>query len=100
MPKYSQQILDDILTDAKHGHSLQEIAVRLNIPYSELFADYKNTLMPVKQFYDAGQAQGRSETDAALYTLAKNSSATAKAAYDDKILVADLTNKFREIDEL
>ena len=99
MDKYSQEILDDILLDAKHAFSLMEIAVRLNISFDELFADYCNPELPVKRFYDAGQAQGRIETDKTLYTLAKNGSSTAKDAYDKKLLIAHLSNVFKQIEE-
>ncbi len=95
--RYNPEILDDIMTDAMHGFSLLEIAVRLGIPYEIFFADYKNETLQVKRYYDAGRSKGKIETDSVLYNLAKNGSATAKQAYDKKMIDAELSNKFLEI---
>lgn len=95
---YTQEILEDIQLDAKLGKSLQEIAVRLGISYNRLYADYCNIELSVKKFYDYGTSQGMTLTDNALFELAHNGSATAKAAYDKKVQVAYLTNVYHEID--
>lgn len=96
---YTVEILEDIQLDAKLGKSLQEVAVRLGISFSRLYEDYCNTDLQVKKFYDYGASQGMLLTDNALFELANNGSATAKAAYDKKMQVAYLTNVYREIDE-
>lgn len=95
--KYSPEILEDIMLDAKHGLSLQEVALRLNITFKELYTNYCNPELEVKSYYDAGQSLGKIETDKALYELAKNGSSTAKKDYDDKLSDATLSNQFNEI---
>jgi len=97
--KYSKEILEDIMIDAKHGLSLSEIAVRLCISEKKIFDDYINENTRVKLYYDSGRSQGKIETDRALFELAKNGSSTAKTAYDNKMKEAVLRNKFTQIFE-
>lgn len=97
---YSKEILDDIAEDAKQGLSLQEIAIRLNVPYDTLHEDYCAENSDIKRFYDYGQAKGKSLTDAQLFKLSQNGSVSAKMLYDKKMLTAQLTNIYREIDEV
>lgn len=94
---YTPEILEDIMLDAKHGFSLSDIALRIGIPYSELYADYLNPETKVKEFFDAGISQGRVETDKALYDLAKNGSTSAKAEYNKRLLSSELETIFKEI---
>jgi hypothetical protein len=94
---YTPEILEDIMLDAKHGFSLSDIALRLNIPYSELYVDYLNSDTEVKTYFDAGISQGRVETDKALYELAKNGSTSAKAEYNKKLLNSELETIITEI---
>jgi len=97
---YSKDNLEDIMTDAKLGFSLSEIALRLGITEQELFLDYQNDKTQVKLFYDAGRSLGKIETDRPLFNLAKNGSATAKQAYDLKLKEANLTNEIAQIFEV
>jgi len=94
---YIQQILDDILLDAKIGLSITQIADRLGIPSDEFFGDYYNPELSVRRYYDAGVLQGTVETDNELYKLAKNGSLSAKEIYDTKKTEAGLSNVFYEI---
>jgi len=96
--KYSSEVLEDIMLDAKHGFSLTDIALRIGIPYLELYSDYCNPDMKVKLYYDAGRALGMVETDKTQFELAKNGSSSAKYAYDRKMINAHLSNVFNEID--
>jgi len=96
--KYSQQILDDILIDAKNGLSLSDVSLRLGMPFPELFSDYNNPEYEVKRHYDAGAAQGDTITNSALLGLAENGSVLAKAAYDKKRTLANIKNIFDAID--
>ncbi len=95
--KYTKETLDDIMLDAKHGLSLKEIAIRLCIPVLDFFTDYKNKESKVKLYYDSGRAQGKIETDKALFELAKNGSTSAKESYDKKMKNADLSNEIYKI---
>ena len=94
---YTPEILEDIMLDAKHGFSLSDIALRLNIPYSELYTDYLNSETEVKLYFDSGISQGRVETDKALYELAKNGSTSAKTEYNKKLLNSELETIITEI---
>ena len=94
---YIPEILEDIMLDAKHGFSLSDIALRLGIPYSELYSDYLNSSTEVKAYFDAGISQGRVETDKALFELAKNGSTSAKAEYNKRLLSSELETIFKEI---
>jgi len=94
---YTQQILDDILLDAKLGFSIAQTAARLGMPVDAFYQDYYNSQLKVRDYYDSGKAQGDVETDNQLYTLAKNGSLSAKEAYDKKKTEADLSNVFYEI---
>ncbi len=87
------------MLDGKHGLSLAEIAKRLNISEKDMFRAYNDLNTQVRTYYDGGRALGTTETDKALYDLAKNGSSTAKQAYDEKLKQANLRNEFQIIDE-
>lgn len=98
--KYSQEILEDILLDAKHGYSLADVAMRLNLPYDELLNDYYNPIYEVKQYYDSGRAQGNTDARKAIHGLAKNGSVAANQLYQKTMMTSELENKLKELDEL
>jgi len=92
--EYSKVLLEDIMTDAKHGLSLREISIRLGISCEIFTKDYYDNTTDVKKYYDSGRSLGKIETDKTLYELAKNGSTAAKQAYDEKLKEAEFDNIF------
>lgn len=95
--KYTQAVLDDILTDAQHGQSLRDIALRLGVPIAEFLDDYYNPEYKVKEYYETGLAMGKAEIDESTYKLAANHSNTAQAAYRKRVLATKIENKINEL---
>jgi hypothetical protein len=99
MEKYSQEMLEDIQLDAKHGLSLRDIAMRLNIPVSEFLDDYWNVELLDKSHYDTGRTQGTIEVDSAIFKLAANNSHSAQETYKKRLLASRIENKIQELDK-
>jgi len=97
MEKYNQETLDDILLDAKHGLSFNEIAARLNIPPDEFIDDYFNQEYKIKAYYESGRTQGLIEVDSSIYNLAANGSHSAQEAYKKRLVAARIENKMQEL---
>lgn len=94
---YDKKTLEDIMTDAKHGFSLSDIAIRLELDYELFIFDYRDEETEIKRYYEAGRTLGRVETDKTLYSLAVSGSALAKTNYDNKIKEAKLSDAFSDI---
>ena len=97
MIDYTKEILEDIMFDASLGRSIAEVAIRLGISYDRFFLDFNNPTNQIKRYYNAGIAEGKTKTDKQLYSLALNGSSTAKQAYDNKLMEAELKNEFEKI---
>lgn len=98
--EYDEETLLRIRERGRAGHSLQEIAIELNVSWSEFFSDYSEMDSPVYIYYHAGVTQGLQATRDKVFTLARGGSVQAAQVYEKRMKEqerSDFLKKLREI---